>query len=155
MEERKTYPLIETDGADAVVIHCSDPRFQEAFRAFVKNELKIQHPAFIVIPGGVSSVGAELFAPKHLKTLKDQIEFMMAHSKYPRLILINHEDCKMYGKLYDLVNKKVGLHQHQIEDLKKAVELFKKYVPAANAIEIYMARLDQSQPNKIYFEKIV
>ncbi|MBN1326039.1 hypothetical protein JW977_03635 [Candidatus Falkowbacteria bacterium] len=153
--EKIFYPLLEASGADAIIVHCSDPRFQEAFKSFVKNELKIQHPAYIVVPGSVSSVGAELFAPKHLKTLKDQIEFMLKHAKQPRLIIINHDDCQMYGKIHNLVCKKISISEHQINDLKKAVELFKKYVPAANNIEIFMARLDQSQPKKVFFEKIV
>ena len=156
MPDRKYYPFADVAGADAVVVHCSDPRFQEAFKNFVKDELKIEHPAYIVVPGSVSSVGLELVMPKHLKTLKDQVEFMLAHAQQPRLVLINHEDCAMYGRLQELLMQKVNIPQRQLEDLKKAVEIFRRYIPALNNIEIYLARLDKGMPanSRVYFEKI-
>ena len=156
MPDRKYYPFADVSGADAVVVHCSDPRFQEAFKEFVRDELGIEHPAYIVVPGSVSSVGLELVMPKHLKTLKDQVEFMVAHAKHPRLVLINHEDCAAYGRLHELIHQKVNIPARQLEDLKKAVEVFRKYIPALNNIEIYLAHLDPKMPadSKVYFEKI-
>src|SRR3989338_9922672 len=117
-EEKNYYPFHEKAGVDAVVVYCSDPRFQEAFRLFLKKELSIEYYAPIVVPGSISSIGLELVMPKHLKTLKDQIEFMVTHGKSPRLILINHEDCRAYEKLHKIVAQL--LKKKQADDLVKA-----------------------------------
>ena len=157
MEEVKNYyPLEVHASVDAVVVHCSDPRFQEAFRRFVREELGVIHPAPITIPGSVSSVGTELLIPAHLKTLKGQIEFMMKHSKEPRLILINHEDCKMYESLHTKIAHAL-LHKKQAVDLVKAAALLKRIMPHLPAISVYMARIDNTRPEKerVYFEKLM
>ncbi|OHA14779.1 MAG: hypothetical protein A3G49_03570 [Candidatus Sungbacteria bacterium RIFCSPLOWO2_12_FULL_41_11] len=155
--QRKYYPLHQEarTNPDAVVVHCSDPGFQEAFRLFLKGELGIEHYAPIVVPGSVSSVAPELVMPKHLKTLKDNIEFMIERGKTPKLILINHEDCKMYAKLHKAVARVLKLKQ--ANDLVKAASLFKKLIPVLTHVNVYMARLDEEKKdeNKIYFEKIV
>ncbi|QQG45629.1 MAG: hypothetical protein HYW89_01775 [Candidatus Sungiibacteriota bacterium] len=154
---QRYYPLNDSAKIDAVVVHCSDPRFQEAFRRFIKEELKMEHPAPLVVPGSISSVGLELAMPKHLKTLKDQVAFMLKHGERPRLVLINHEDCRAYaafhGKLMHL------LLNRQLADLRKAAQIFQKIVPTLSnlPISVYMARLDDKKPpeERVYFEKIV
>jgi len=153
--ERKYYPFHDGVKPDAIVVHCSDPRFQDAFRLFSQEELKIEHPAPIVLPGSVSSVGVDFAMPKHLKTLKDQVEFMLRAGKEPKLVLINHEDCKAYEKLRGFFKK--AIHNQQADDLVKAAGLFKKLVPALTHVRVYMARLDPNQPieKRVYFEKIV
>lgn len=153
--ERKYYPFHDGVKPDAVVVHCSDPRFQEAFGRFVKEEIGVVHAAPIVVPGSVSSVGLELVMPKHLKTLKDQVEMMLSMGKEPRLILINHEECKAYSKLSSLFKKAV--HLQQADDLLRAAMLFKKFVTIPLHVSVYMARLDKNQPTekKVYFEKIM
>lgn len=155
--QRKYYRLNQEarTNPDAVVVHCSDPGFQEAFRLFLKEELGIEHYAPIVVPGSVSSVAPELVMPKHLKTLKDHIEFMIEHGKAPKLILINHEDCKMYSKLHKAVARVLKLKQ--ADDLVKAASLFKKLIPMLAHVNVYMARLDEEKKdeNKIYFEKLI
>ena len=155
MSEIKYYPFYEGAKPDAVVVHCSDPRFQEAFRGFIKDELKIAHPAPIVVPGSVSSVGLELVMPKHLKTLKDNVQMMLSMGKEPRLVLINHEECKAYGKLSSLFKK--AIHLQQADDLLRAASLFKKFITIPLHVSVYMARLDKSRPvsEQVYFDKLV
>ena len=154
-EKRKYYPFHDGAKPDAVVVHCSDPRFQEAFGRFVKEELGIEHSAPIVVPGSVSSVGVELVMPKHLKTLKDNVEMMLSMGKEPRLILINHEECKAYAKLSGFFKKAV--HLQQADDLLRAAMLFKKFVTIPLHVSVYMARIDRTRPaaEQIYFDKLV
>ncbi len=153
-QARKFYSFQDRTQPDAIVVHCSDHRFQEAFRLFVKDELKIESPAPIVIPGSISSVGLELVMPKHAKALKDYVEFMVEHGKAARLVLINHEDCKMYEKLRSYFH--LALLQQQTHDLLLAVQFFKKFLPHWLAVEVYMARLEATDPKakKVYFEKL-
>lgn len=153
-QTRKFYSFQDGVQPDAIVVHCSDPRFQEAFRLFVKEELKIEHPAPIVIPGSISSVGLELVMPKHAKALKDYVEFMVEHGKTARLVLINHEDCKMYEKWRSYF--RLALLQQQVQDLLLAARFFKKFLPQWLTVEVYMAKIDATDPKnrKIYFEKL-
>jgi hypothetical protein len=50
----------------------------------------------------------------------------------------------------------IFFRQRQLEDLKKTMEIFRRYIPAMNNIEIYLARLDKGMPaaSRVCFEKI-
>ena len=49
----RRYPLVRPEQVDGLVVHCSDHRFQPAFRRFVDQDLKVRNPVPVVIPGGV------------------------------------------------------------------------------------------------------
>lgn len=150
---KKYYPL-NGDTEDAVVIHCSDPEFQEAFRRFIAEELQIGHPAPIVIPGSISAVGIDFAMPKQLKTLKDQVMLLLDKKGEQRLVIINHESCHAYQKIRSMLSTAFGIKQE--DDLKKAAVVFKKLVPALERVEMYMARVDRQRPveEQVYFEKL-
>lgn len=153
-EEKRFYPFPEDASAEAIVIHCSDPRFQDAFHDFIKTELGILHPAPIIIPGSVSAISLGMAMPKQLKVLKDYVTFMAEHSNKPRLVVINHENCQMYASVANLLRKAV--HHQQTDDLRTAMNLIAKWVPAVQQVELYMARIDTSTPKKrVFFEKII
>jgi hypothetical protein len=101
------YPLLDAEQADAIVVHCSDPRFQTAFRQFVDNELHVKTPIPIVIPGGIH----DLVSPARIKAARhlwQQLQFVVARGKTRRIILINHEGCLWYEKWNALVRTKVN-----------------------------------------------
>lgn len=153
--ERVYYPYHEEAALDAIVVYCSDPRFQEAFQAFPKLELGIEHVAPIVIPGSASALGVDMAMPKRLKALRDYIEFMASQGKDPRLIIINHEGCRMYARLEGLLRHVIP-HQ-QMDDLRNALQAFPKWIPSLKKVEVYMARLAAVEGNpgkKVYFEKV-
>ncbi len=106
MTSTKSYPLVDAENADALVIHCSDPRFQAAFRQFIEYELGIKNPIPIIVPGGVH----DLVSPARIKAARQlwqQLEFMVVHGKVKRIVMINHEGCQWYAKWNTLVTSKV------------------------------------------------
>jgi hypothetical protein len=98
-EDGRRFYRLDTGPPEALVIHCADPRFQNAFREFITNELGIRHYAPIVIGGGVHSFGAQSFLPKNFKILWEQIKFFVKDTDVRQIIIINHEDCKWYDKM--------------------------------------------------------
>ena len=152
-QDRKYYSLDESGKVDAVVIHCSDPKWRKIFEKFLEEELGLNHYALIAIPGSVSSVSVEMVLPKRLKVLKDYMEFMVEHGKPPRLVIINHDGCRMYKNLERFF--RCAIDQQQTEDLAKAAGLFKKLFPSLVDIQIYMARIDRTRTiDPVYFERV-
>jgi hypothetical protein len=92
------YPLIDAANADTLVIHCADPRFRAAFQEFIHQQLEIENPILIVIPGGIHDLVAtgREDAAQHLG---DQLEFMLRITKAQRVVLIDHDDCQWYKRL--------------------------------------------------------
>jgi hypothetical protein len=141
------YPLIHPQDVHALVIHCSDPRFQEAFHQFIKQDLGIEHCASIVVPGGIH----DLVSPVRLKAARhlwDQVDFIIRMRNIRRIVIINHEDCLWYAKWNALVRGKVSeeiLH-HLILAGEKIVE--KRY---AVEVDIYLAKIHDGQ---VVFQKI-
>lgn len=106
---------------DTVVIHCSDPRFQESFRLYL-DDIGINHPELIVIPGGIH----DLVSPSRIKaarTLKEQIEFMVKNGNVHRIVIIGHEDCRWENHWQKLVS--IFLHDYT-HLLKETINLIEK-----------------------------
>jgi len=152
-QKRRYYELDEEEEVDGLVIHCSDPKWRKAFEKFLEEELGLNHYALIAIPGSVSSVSVEMTLPKRLKVLKDYMKFMVEHGKPPRLVIINHDGCRMYKNL-ERFFRRTAEHQ-QMEDLTTAASLFKKLFPSLADIQIYIAKIDRTRPaDPVYFERI-
>lgn len=83
----------------ALVIHCADPRFQQAYRSFLTGELGISHYVPIVLGGGIHALGAQTFLPKNFKATWQQVKFMLDNFGLKDVVLINHDDCRWYQKL--------------------------------------------------------
>ena len=81
---------------DTVVIRCADPRFQNAFKKFIIEELSLKHYAPIIIGGGIHPFGSQVEMPTYLASLWGQLSFFINASKLKQIIFINHEDCKWY-----------------------------------------------------------
>ncbi|MDP3900015.1 MAG: hypothetical protein Q8Q23_02950 [bacterium] len=142
-----SYPLLRSEDTDGLVIHCSDPRFQSAFRQFIKNELGLNNPCLIIVPGGIHDL-VSLARPKAARQLKDQLEFIIKNMRVKRIILINHDDCRWYAKWNALVPGKIG--DEIVNNLAKAAEkiMEKKF---GLEIEIYLAKI---QANNVIFERL-
>jgi hypothetical protein len=85
--------------SQALVIHCGDPRFQQAFRRFITEELGIPNYTPVIIGGGLHAFGAQSLRPKNLKVLWQQIKFFVRQGGLTQVIFINHEDCQWYAKM--------------------------------------------------------
>ena len=147
-----TYALNEA-APDALVIHCSDPRFQEAFRRFIKDELKIEHYVPVVIPGSVSSIGIQDLQPKYFKTLYQYLKVLTDVNKVPRIIIINHEDCRGYQSIKGFIlARRATIPEQQRRDLRAGAELFNDLLPGSH-VELYQSRITEDRA--ITFEKIL
>jgi hypothetical protein len=91
----QVYP-VNKQQAEAIVVHCADPRFQSAFREFVNKELDITSYIPLVVGGGIHSFGVEKLMPKNFKIVWEQIKFFVKEAKVRKVIIINHEDCLWY-----------------------------------------------------------
>ncbi|MDP3963119.1 MAG: hypothetical protein Q8Q39_01345 [bacterium] len=151
----KTYPL-QTGAPDALVLHCSDPRFQEAFHDFIHGELGIQMPAPICIPGSSAAFGVQTVLPKGWNALRRQLELLTKDSKFSRVVLINHDDCKGYGSIAQYLGGLARVGKEQKTHLKKlATFILSEYLPGAR-LELYHARIVQNGGEKaVQFEKVL
>ncbi len=101
---KKTYKL-DTTPPEALVIHCSDPRFQTAFRRFVTEDLGMKAYAPLVIGGSIHAFGSQQFLPKNFKVLWEQIKFFIKEAGIKQVVIINHEDCKWYNAMSSFYSK--------------------------------------------------
>ncbi len=112
----------------ALVIHCGDPRFQEAFKNFITDELGISNYTPIVTGGGIHALGMQSILPENFNVLWEQITFFIGAQRLTRVIVINHEDCLWYENM--------KRHHPEIErqvkgklDLQTAVETIRQDFP--------------------------
>jgi hypothetical protein len=145
---------------EALVIHCSDPRYQKAFREFTTRELGLEDGHYIplIVPGSVASLCVGTFLPKNLKIMKEQIELLLQHSSTERIVLINHEGCRAYGaiaeKLEHLITTTVSAKQ--VDDLKFAAGLIRQIAHRYGGhiqVEMYMARV-RKEDGEVVFERV-
>lgn len=149
------YPLREGD-SDALVIHCSDPRFQDAFHGFTRRGLGLEQPAVIVLPGSTASFGVQAFLPKRWHALRNQIELMTEHNDFPRVIIINHDDCRGYTDVAKFIGGLMNVSVSQRKHLQGMAEyILKEYLPNAQ-IELYQAKIVRDGNVKgVRFERIL
>lgn len=147
-----TYVLNESD-PEALILHCSDPRFQMAFRDFIAQELKIHHYAPLVVPGSVSAIGVQDLEPKYFETLYEQLKLLVGLNKVPRVVIINHEGCRAYEGLKGFfLARRVSITDQQQKDLLAAGRLFNDLLPESH-VELYYAQLSDNKA--IRFQKIL
>ena len=147
-EHLRTYLLNETP-PEGLVLHCSDPRFQDAFHSFLKDELRLKNYVPIVLGGGIHPFGVQHLLPKNFKILWEQIKFFLKEGKINRIVIINHDDCKWYQK-FQGYTASIHLADRLKGDLRLAVKhLAKDYLHAR--IETYHARIEGKE---IFFEEV-
>ena len=152
----RLYPLRDEGPSDALVIHCADPRFQQAFAEFIKEELGIERPSRISVPGSTSSFAVQGFLPKNWHALRKQIELMAEHNAYPRVVIIDHEDCKGYAAVAQYLGRLIDVQSAQRKYLKALAKfLAKEFLPQAR-FELYRARIVQNGTSRaVQFEKVL
>ena len=134
----------------AVIIHCSDPRFQDAFRKFIEEQKKMKVGEYtpIIIPGGPGNLGRPKTHPIDFESLLKQVEFFLNENKTNTVILINHQDCKYYQE----INKGYKHVLLEEKDMKKVYNILKKNLPKKVKIDMYYAYLISAE--KICFKKL-
>ena len=143
----------------AIVIYCSDPRFQQAFREFVGNELHLQEGEYVplVVSGGVASLSEPLRLPKEFKFMKERIGFFLGRfDSIRRIVLINHEDCRHYEALKSSLGAIFLQHLHhmterQIRDLTLVAKALLGLGAPGLQIELYYARMVKNGATTVRF----
>src|SRR3989344_2729551 len=148
------YPL--TEGTpDALVIHCADPRFQEAFRDFIRNELSIRMPMVIALPGVTSHFGMQVMFPKNWYAMKAYLKTMTERHEVARVVLINHDDCRGYAKIANLLGGLVKVPTLQRQHIHGLAEFIRKEYRPGAMFELYQAHgVREGGKNLVSFEKI-
>lgn len=148
----------------ALVVHCSDPRFQAAFKDFIGNNLNLKEGEYIpiVVPGSIASLGSNIsvLLPKRQKVLLDNIKLMFERNQGEsmRLILINHEDCRSYAEIFSKIRKYIAklpdTIKREVDDLAFAAKIIRIAAGSFGVTcepELYLARIIKD--NEVVFDK--
>lgn len=156
------YDAIPQVSPEALVVYCSDPRFQTAFEPFVENELGLAKGRYVpfVVAGGAGVLANPARLPKEFKFLRDRFALFHEHfACLQRLILINHEDCAYYKMLAKEVP---GLREHAAQtahwprqDLPHiAATLHQLGAHYGWTVELYYARFADADHRQVTFERV-
>ena len=149
----ESYPLHD-QGSDTLLVHCSDPRFQEAFRLFIKEELKLKPGSYdpLVIPGASQLLTFADSLPKFASGFMRPMEFLVAGHNLKRAVVIMHEECAWYR---DFVPKFMRMHlspkDQQISDLVKTKKILTGKFPHIQ-VEMFYASI--ASPGRVSFSEI-
>lgn len=110
-------------GCEAIVITCIDYRFQEYIHNWLEEHFQPK----------TYDRGAFVGAAKSLKTILEQIGVAKRLHHIKKAVLINHEDCGVYGSKAHI--------DHHIEDLQQASKTIKDHFPNLE-VETYYLHLD-------------
>jgi hypothetical protein len=82
--------------AQALVVHCSDPRYQSPIQEFMRRGLGVESYALIAVPGGPHFLTLIQYLPKFSWAGWRWMKFMMGIARPERVVLIAHDDCRWY-----------------------------------------------------------
>jgi len=163
---RVTFPVITNPQPKALVIHCADVRFKQAFRNFIEtsaeNCLGLQEEQYVslVIPGGVSSLAEAMILPKQFKVAREQVEYLLDHFRtIDQVIMINHEDCGAYQSLVERIGggflkKFSSLLDQQKIDLQSVAKTVLGFDAFKASVKLYMAKFANAEHTQVDFEEI-
>ncbi len=157
------YEAVPQARPEAIVVYCSDPRFQTAFDPFIEKELGLRKGQFIplVIGGGAGVLANPERLPKEFKFMKDRFELFRHHfTSIKRVVLINHEDCAYYKMLVDTIpgflKERAGSLTHQPRaDMEPIAGIFHRLLSHLGlSVELYYARFADGDRSKVVFERV-
>lgn len=128
----------EDAACEAVVIHCSDHRFQAGFHEFLSEGLQLVSYALLAVPGGGHFVTLENLMPKFSSVNFHSLSFLLKRTRSPRVILIGHDDCLFFKERAQFFFTEAEFNQKQIANLKKAQNALRERLPGKH-VELYFA----------------
>jgi hypothetical protein len=154
-----TYTVLKTAEPRAIVIHCSDPRFQDAFQKFIEGTLGLEKGKYIpfVVAGGAGALARPDSLPKEFKFMKERLELFREHFKsIDRIILINHEDCAYYKNLGRALSTLQSFHVHlPLDDMKLIEQVFARLLSHLGMqLDLYYAKFANDSHTQVTFEPI-
>lgn len=128
---------------DAVVIHCSDHRFQQGFREFLSEGLGLGSYAVLAIPGGGHFSSMADLLPKLAKVGMQSLKFLVTRTGANRIVLIAHDDCLYFKEVLQFFFTEPDLNEKQLANLKRARRVLLEWFPRAR-VELYFAGADST-----------
>ena len=133
------YPLV-TSSPEAIVIHCVDQRFQDAFNKFVVGEMGISVYVPIAIAGGALAISSDHIS--YFGYIWDQIDFFISLG-VKKLVLINHDDCRWYQKEHPKLDNPHLVNKGR-SDLELAVVKAKEKYPDIEVTAVWAEKLNSA-----------
>jgi hypothetical protein len=124
---------------EALVIHCSDYRFQAAMRAFLRGVTTHSYD-LLAIPGGPHFAAARYFLPKYHTIGKQNVTLLVELHQLKRLILIDHTDCAFFQRRLSFFYAGATPDEQQIVSATKSRNIFQEWLPSIR-VDAYFARL--------------
>jgi carbonic anhydrase len=124
--------------SEAVVVHCSDHRFQQGFREFLVEGLGLGSYALLAIPGGGHFCSMEQLQPKFAKAGLQSLKFLVKRTGARRIILIGHDDCLFFKDQLQFFFTEADLNQRQISNLTRARRIVQESFTRAT-VELFFA----------------
>jgi len=161
---KRVYRAVTDAKPTAIVIYCSDPRFQTAFHEFVEHELGLGEGMTIpiVVGGGAGVLGHPEQLPKEFKFLRERLEqYRKIFPTVRRIILINHEDCRYYetlkSRVLSLLGSRFNVARHfEREDLSLVSKAFRLFLSHLGySIEFYYAHFVDPEHTKIEIDRVM
>jgi len=135
----------------AVVIHCSDHRFQEAFREFLSEGLGLDSYAPLVIPGGPYFCSLEQLQPKFAKAGFQSVSFLIKRTGARRIVILGHRECLFFKDYLQFFFPQPDLNRKQFGALGIcAAALSDRF--EGSGVEIYFA--DAGDDGSVNFLRI-
>ncbi len=141
MQEIYCTAAIESkDESAALVVHCSDPRYQPHFQEFLTKGLGLRQYGLVAVPGGAQLLTMADYLPKYSWAGWRWIKFMMSLMQPTQVVLIAHEDCRWY------LDPRFGydpnrIKARQFDDLEQVrrsmIERF-----SVRSVDLFYARLE-------------
>ena len=132
----------------ALVVHCSDHRFQRIFREFIQSTLKIDDYDVIAVPGGPQVLAALDYLPKFAWAGSRWTKYLVESHGLKRIVLIAHDECGWYKQLH---GTHAEIESKQRADLAHAEEQLHRALPAVS-VEAYFATLHEPAPRVVKVE---
>jgi hypothetical protein len=125
---------------DALVVHCSDHRFQHSFREFLAEGLKLSSYALIATPGGGHFFSLEHVLPKYAKVGMQSVRFHLERARPKRIVLIGHDDCLFFKERVEFYYPEPDPRAKQAANLRKARAIVEERFPDL-PVELFFAEM--------------
>jgi hypothetical protein len=130
---------------DALVLHCSDHRFQAANHEFLDEGLRLSSYALISFPGGGHFFSLALVLPKFAKVCLQSVAFHVKRARPRRIVLVAHDDCLFFREKVQFFFPEATFAEKQAANLRRARTVLAERFPDL-PVEIYYADGDPDGP---------
>lgn len=112
--------------SSALVVHCSDHRFQRIFREFVEGTLKIGDYDVIAVPGGPQVLAALDYLPKFAWAGSRWAKYLVDAHDLKRIVLLAHDECGWYRHVH---GTHAEVEARQRADLARGRDQLQRAIP--------------------------